>query len=85
MSGACLFGQCQICGKETNLDITYFNYNIKCDCCSPSHFVRVEHCKDCIPEIPKIITPVINYMNGSKLTTAICDQKPTEIIGLYKE
>ena len=53
MNGACEFGKCEICGKETCLQRTYFSYDIKCECHSPNHFELVRHCKDCIPTEPR--------------------------------
>jgi hypothetical protein len=52
MSGSVEYGKCEICGKETNLQRTYFNYKIKCECHSPNHFDLVRHCKDCKPQKP---------------------------------
>ena len=48
------FGKCEICGKETYLQRTYYRYNIPCECHSPYHFELVIHCKDCIPVEPKV-------------------------------
>lgn len=51
------YGKCQICGKETNLQRTYFRYKIKCECHSPYHFELIIHCSDCVaiePEYTKI-------------------------------
>lgn len=83
--GAVLIGKCDICGKRTNLDVTYFCYNIKCECCSPRHFVRVEHCKDCIPEIPKEVKIITNHFSGGTIEMKLTDVKPDEIRGDYKE
>lgn len=48
------FGKCDICGKETELERTYFYYPIHCECCGnkdkdgqKQHFELVHHCKDC--------------------------------------
>ena len=48
------FGKCDICGKETELERTYFYYPIHCECCGSKdkdgqkqHFELVHHCKDC--------------------------------------
>lgn len=85
MSGAILFGTCELCGKETSLDITYFCYNIKCECCSPSHSIRVDHCKDCKPKIPKEVTIVTKHFSGGTIEMKLTDVKPDEIRGEYKE
>jgi hypothetical protein len=53
MSGCVEFGICKFCKRETNLQRTYFKYDIKCECHSPYHFELVIHCKDCIPKEPK--------------------------------
>ena len=53
MSGELEFGKCEVCKKESNLQRTYFKYNIKCECHSPIHFELVRHCKDCIAQEPK--------------------------------
>ena len=31
--GGIEFGKCDICGKETELERTYFYYPIHCECC----------------------------------------------------
>lgn len=46
------YGRCEICGKENSLTRTYYHYNIKCECCSPTHFVVVKHCRGCTPKPP---------------------------------
>ena len=61
--GSIEFGKCEICGKEAQLERTYFIYDIHCQCCGckrdgrDMHFELVRHCKDCIPGVPKIIKP----------------------------
>lgn len=85
MSAGCMYGICQICGKETSLDVTYFCYNIKCECCSPQHSVRVEHCRNCKPEIPKEVTIVTKHFGGGTIEMKLTDVKPDEIRGDYKE
>ena len=47
------FGTCDICGKETELERTYFYYPIHCECCGSKdkdgqkqHFELVHHCKE---------------------------------------
>jgi len=47
-----VYGQCGICKTYTQLNRTYFHYDIKCECHSPYHFDLVEHCKNCIPKQP---------------------------------
>ena len=59
------FGICDICGKEAALSRTYFHYNIPCECCGckedgkDMHFEMVKHCKDCVPEMPTEIHPLL--------------------------
>ena len=67
------FGKCDICGKENFLERTYFHYNIPCECCGDKedgkdmHFELVCHCENCIPDIPRYITPLLkdNIGNGT--------------------
>ena len=67
MSCGIEFGKCDICGKEDNLERTYFEYDIKCECHSPKHFELVSHCKDCVPSMPTEIHPYIKAMEGKIL------------------
>ena len=66
------FGKCDICGKETQLSRTYFVYNIPCQCCGckedgmDMHFELVCHCKDCVPDVPNAITPVLKSAIDNK-------------------
>jgi hypothetical protein len=53
MNDAMMFGKCQCCGKEKPLMRTYFHYPIQCECHSPTHFISIEHCKDCAPKEPR--------------------------------
>lgn len=53
MSGDIEYGKCDICGKETYLQRTYFRYDIKCECHSPNHFELFRHCDTCTPKEPK--------------------------------
>ena len=46
------FGRCEVCGRETYIQRTYFRYNIKCQCCSPNHFEIKYHCSNCTPKEP---------------------------------
>lgn len=52
MSGYVEYGKCEICGKETQLQRTYWYYTIKCECHSPWHFEMVCHCDECVPKEP---------------------------------
>lgn len=51
-----------MCGEERSLKRTYYHYDIKCDCHSPTHFELIKHCKDCVPSEP-VSTCV--HKNGS--------------------
>jgi hypothetical protein len=46
------YGQCQYCKVEAQLRITYFNFPIKCECCGPTHSIRIEHCYKCEAQMP---------------------------------
>ena len=79
MCGAIEFGKCDICGKEAQLERTYFEYAISCDCCvakhedEPVHFEMVRHCSECIPSLPtegKSYRAIIKNV----LPINICDQ-----------
>ena len=51
--GDVLWGPCKYCKKDGPLRITYFSFPIKCECCSPWHSIRIEHCNKCEPVMPK--------------------------------
>lgn len=57
------FGTCPICGKEASMERTYFYYDIHCQCCGckqddlDMHFELRIHCKDCVPDVPRVIRP----------------------------
>lgn len=59
------FGKCDICDVETNLQRTYFHYDIKCNCHSPNHFEIVRHCNNCKPNSPLSTKVVIKPINIS--------------------
>jgi len=50
--GVSEYGTCSVCKKEGPVARTYFHYQVKCECHSPSHFEIVWHCHDCIPVEP---------------------------------
>lgn len=83
--GAIEFGTCEICGKETALERTYFKYNINCECHYPHHFVVVCHCKDCVPEIPEEIYPIVKDMLGKEYKANVTGLLPIEITGNYQK
>ena len=83
-------GKCDICGKETVLSRTYFHYNIPCQCCGckedgmDMHFVCVHHCKDCVPDVPKVITPLlISKIDNKPYRIAIEGMLPYSISGEF--
>jgi hypothetical protein len=89
--GTCEFGKCEICGKETDLERTYFHYPIHCECCGSKdengqdqHFEMVAHCKDCIPEIPTEIHPLIKGYDGKITRVNIRNIIPSDIRGKFK-
>jgi len=46
------YGLCDYCKREGPLRITYFSFPIKCNCCSPNHSIRIEHCDKCEAVMP---------------------------------
>ena len=83
MGGEIEYGACEICGKEAQLERTYFRYNIPCECHSPRHFEMVRHCADCVPKMPVEIKPMIKAMDGKAYKTIIKNILPIEITGTY--
>ena len=85
------FGKCEICGKDAILARTYFIYNIPCQCCgcrrdgNDMHFVFVAYCKDCVPEIPKEINPLVSGYDRKEYRLHIENMMPYEIDGEYRE
>ena len=84
------FGTCDICGKETELERTYFYYPIHCECCGSKdkdgqkqHFVMVAHCKDCPAPMPTSIHPLCKAMDGKSYRANITNILPTEIRGQF--
>lgn len=47
------YGKCNVCGKDGQLERTYFHYPVKCECHSPSHFELICHHKGCKPQEPR--------------------------------
>lgn len=70
--------------KEVALERTYFKYNINCECHYPHHFTVVCHCKDCVPEIPEEIYPIVKDMLGKEYKANVTGLLPIEITGKYK-
>ena len=67
MCYAAEYGKCEICGKETYLQRTYFHYEIECECHSPNHFELVIHCLNCIPKEPTFTKILLKTENLLKL------------------
>ena len=65
--GDCEFGRCEICGKDSYLERTYFHYDIECECHSPKHFELVRHCKDCRGIEPRVTTIRLKTINLDRL------------------
>lgn len=85
-------GKCEICGKETILERTYFYYPIHCECCGSKdengqsqHFVLVTHCSKCVPSIPEKFTVRTRDYKRSLSLATIKRMKPTTIDGNFKE
>lgn len=87
--GAIEFGKCDICGKEAQLERTYFKYAISCDCCAskhegePVHFEMVCHCSECIPSLPTEIHPYIKAMDGRSYRAVVKNVLPIAIDGQF--
>lgn len=84
------FGKCEICGKETALERTYFYYPIHCECCGSKdkdgqnqHFELVHHRKDCPAPMPKEIHPLLRSMNGDLIRANISNILPSDIQGKF--
>ena len=84
-------GICNICGKETGLRRTYFYYNIPCECCGckedgkDMHFVMIRHCKDCIPDIPDLIKPILKSpIDNKEYQLPIKGMVPYKITGEFR-
>lgn len=81
--------KCDICGKEAQLDRTYFYYNIPCECCGckidnkDMHFVMVRHCNKCTPDIPIDIKVLQQGMNGTSKYVLIHKMIPYSIRGNF--
>lgn len=46
------WGQCKYCKEDGPVRATYFRFPIVCNCCSPTHFERVQHCNNCEAVMP---------------------------------
>lgn len=84
------YDTCDICGKETSLERTYFYYPIHCECCvskdkdgQKQHFELVRHCKDCPAPMPKEIHPFLRSMNGDFIRANISNILPSDIQGQF--
>jgi len=87
MSGSVEFGKCEVCGKGTILQRTYWHYNIKCECHSPNHVEMIRHCKDCVPIEPKITKIDIrtDQLKLSQSQPAISEEEIYNYIHLKRE
>lgn len=84
------FGKCEICGKETQLNRTYFIYDIHCECCGckedgrDMHSELVCHCKDCVPDIPQVIKPLVkSKIDNDSYQLKINGMRPYKIMGEF--
>ena len=77
------YGKCDLCGKESVLARTYFDYPIKCECHSPRHFEMVKHCDDCVPKMPKDIKVKLRGMDGEIREAHITNIVPIDIQGEF--
>jgi len=62
------WGPCKYCQVEGPLRITYFSFPIKCNCCSPTHSERIEHCSKCEAVMPD---QTIVWVSSKKLLDPI--------------
>lgn len=89
MCGAIEYGKCAICGKDAQLERTYFEYAISCDCCGakhegkPIHFEIVQHCSECVPNLPAEIHPYIKAMDGKSYRAIVKNVLPINICGKF--
>lgn len=83
MCGDAEYGNCEICGKESVLERTYFYYDITCRCCNKRHHEMVRHCHSCVPGIPDSIHPMIKAMDGKYYEATITNVLPVEIQGEF--
>lgn len=84
------FGKCDICGKEAQLERTYFIYDINCQCCGckhdgrDMHFELVRHCEDCTPDVPRVIKPLLmSAIYNKEYRLSIEGMLPYEIDGKF--
>lgn len=62
------WGPCKYCQVEGPLRITYFSFPIQCNCCSPTHSERIEHCSKCEAVMP---VQTIVWVSSKKLLDPI--------------
>lgn len=79
------YGTCKICGKQANLERTYFYFPIKCRCCGNGHFEYVAHCSNCKPKVPTEIKVELESYRGELYTAYIHGVEPSSIIGEYEQ
>ena len=80
------WGKCEVCGKEDQLERTYFYYNVKCECCGNKnnrHFEIVHHCHKCPAPVPVHIHPWVKAMDCKVYKADICNMLPIQIEGKF--
>ena len=84
------YGKCEICGREAQLERTYFYYPIHCECCGSKdekgqdqHFEMVRHCEDCPAPVHKVIHPVLKDVTGQLNTATVTNILPSGIRGKF--
>ena len=84
------WGKCEICGKEDQLERTYFYYSIYCECCGNKdengqnrHFEMVRHCRKCPAPMPKEIYPLYKAMDGKTYRASISNMLPVDVRGEF--
>ena len=71
------WGQCHYCGNKGPIRITYFRFPIKCECCSPNHSVRIQHCSKCEAKMP---TETKVFIDTKKLLYPVFENLFTKIL-----
>lgn len=85
MSGDIEYGKCETCGKEAPLQRTYWHYDIKCECHSPSHFEMKRHCAACAPAEPTITSVIMktDSLEPRNCCAVARQQEEREIVERY--
>lgn len=83
MSGEIEVDKCDVCGEIAEVQRTYFDYAISCECHNNHHFEVVKHCSKCVPKVPTHIHPLIKAMDGKSYRTTMLNILPIQIYGEF--